>query len=174
MSLISNIEINLSCTGAATFSRAANVAFNSTARLRLLSLRSSLSCSHRTADRPILERYADQMDQTVAMGVAERAAVEREREVQLLRQIDDAILAIDQGTYGVCEDCEEPISEKRLTAVWWAKRCKGCQEKVEEVEEQAKKNGTGLGLGTEHERTWVARPSANRPFVFPARARGNQ
>ena len=45
-----------------------------------------------------------------------------------LRQINDALQRIKDGTYGVCADCEKPISPKRLQAVPWAKYCVQCQE----------------------------------------------
>jgi len=37
---------------------------------------------------------------------------------------------MDQDTYGVCMECEEPISTKRLDAVPWAKYCVTCQELI--------------------------------------------
>ena len=51
-------------------------------------------------------------------------------EVKLLRQVQDALRRIEQGTYGVCPECEEPISVKRLQAVPWAKFCVACQERL--------------------------------------------
>jgi len=51
-------------------------------------------------------------------------------DMKLLREISDALLRIEQGTYGVCLECEEPISVKRLEAVPWARYCVTCQEQV--------------------------------------------
>ena len=45
-----------------------------------------------------------------------------------LIQVDQALRAIDDGTYGTCDECGEPIEEKRLKAVPWATYCLGCQE----------------------------------------------
>ena len=45
-----------------------------------------------------------------------------------LRQIDAALKRIDDGEFGTCLDCEEPISPKRLAAVPWATYCLRCQE----------------------------------------------
>jgi DnaK suppressor protein len=45
-----------------------------------------------------------------------------------LRQIKEALQRIKDGTYGICADCEKPISPKRLQAVPWAKYCVQCQE----------------------------------------------
>ena len=42
---------------------------------------------------------------------------------QTLRQIDDALKRIDEGTYGVCEIDNKPIPEERLRAIPWTTRC---------------------------------------------------
>ena len=51
-------------------------------------------------------------------------------DVKLLREISDALLRFDNDTYGVCMECEEPISPKRLDAVPWARYCVTCQEMI--------------------------------------------
>jgi DnaK suppressor protein len=51
-------------------------------------------------------------------------------EKQLLRELEDALRRMDQGSYGFCAQCEEPISAKRLEAVPWARFCVGCQERL--------------------------------------------
>jgi len=51
-------------------------------------------------------------------------------DMKLLREIADALQRIEQGTYGVCLECEEPISVKRLDAVPWARYCVTCQEEI--------------------------------------------
>ena len=63
-----------------------------------------------------------------------------ELENRWLRQIDAALKRIDDGEFGTCLECEEPISPKRLTAVPWATYCLRCQvlddsrQTTEEVE----------------------------------------
>ena len=51
-------------------------------------------------------------------------------DMKLLREISDALRRIDSGHYGVCLECEEPISGKRLEAVPWARYCVTCQEQI--------------------------------------------
>lgn len=46
----------------------------------------------------------------------------------LLREVEGALRRIDEQTYGVCQECREPISPKRLQALPWAKFCVRCQE----------------------------------------------
>jgi DnaK suppressor protein len=51
-------------------------------------------------------------------------------DMKLLREISDALHRMDQDTYGICLECEEPISGKRLDAVPWARYCVTCQELI--------------------------------------------
>ncbi len=50
------------------------------------------------------------------------------------QQIDEALARLGEGTFGLCADCGVEISEKRLKAVPFARRCVGCQEKEELLE----------------------------------------
>lgn len=52
-------------------------------------------------------------------------------EQQVLNQIDEALRKIDEGTYGICENCSKLISQKRLLAVPYTKLCIKCQEEEE-------------------------------------------
>jgi len=51
-------------------------------------------------------------------------------DMKLLREVSDALHRIDQDTYGICMECDEPISAKRLDAVPWARFCVTCQELI--------------------------------------------
>src|SRR5689334_25120500 len=51
-------------------------------------------------------------------------------DMKLLREIGDALQRMDHGHYGICLECEEPISAKRLDAVPWARYCVTCQEQI--------------------------------------------
>ena len=51
-------------------------------------------------------------------------------DMKLLREISGALHRMDHDHYGVCMECEEPISAKRLDAVPWAKYCVTCQERI--------------------------------------------
>jgi DnaK suppressor protein len=49
-------------------------------------------------------------------------------EKSLLRDVEEALERVEQGVYGVCQECDEAISAKRLQALPWAKFCVRCQE----------------------------------------------
>lgn len=42
---------------------------------------------------------------------------------QTLDEIEAALLRIEEGSYGVCEVCGEPIGAERLSAIPWARFC---------------------------------------------------
>ncbi len=50
----------------------------------------------------------------------------------LLTEVQHAIERIDNGTYGKCVECGQPIPEKRLEALPWAARDVKCEEKLEQ------------------------------------------
>ncbi|WP_164848487.1 TraR/DksA family transcriptional regulator [Halobacteriovorax sp. HLS] len=47
----------------------------------------------------------------------------RNRERAKLRQIEAALERIEDKTYGLCEDCDDPIGQKRLTNQPWTTLC---------------------------------------------------
>jgi DnaK suppressor protein len=53
-------------------------------------------------------------------------------ELMEYKRILRALEKIDEGTYGVCVDCSEPIKEKRLKLYPNAERCLSCQEAFED------------------------------------------
>lgn len=53
-------------------------------------------------------------------------------EQEMLYQIDDALKRIDEGAYGVCQQCGQPIAMSRLKAVPSALLCIGCQRAKEQ------------------------------------------
>ena len=81
-----------------------------------------------------LEAAMDSGDQALIdfereMGISLQEMRNRERQL-----IDDALDSVDEGTYGMCADCGEEISEKRLHALPFARLCVECQSKRELLE----------------------------------------
>lgn len=56
----------------------------------------------------------------------------QDTEVDEHKRIIRALEMIEDGTYGICADCKESISEKRLKLIPNAVRCLVCQEAAEE------------------------------------------
>jgi DnaK suppressor protein len=61
-------------------------------------------------------REGDQADQASAAVDREFGVVNRERSQVQLQQIDRALVRVDNGSYGICEDTGEPIDLRRLEA----------------------------------------------------------
>ena len=58
----------------------------------------------------------------------------RGREKIFLKKIDYALAKIEEGTFGMCESCDEPISIKRLEARPETTLCIRCKEDQERTE----------------------------------------
>jgi DnaK suppressor protein len=78
-----------------------------------------------------------------AMDVGDQSLMDLDRELGISlmemrnkrRQlIDEALGRLEDGTYGLCEECGVEINEKRLAAVPFAKLCVACQSKQELIE----------------------------------------
>ncbi len=60
----------------------------------------------------------------------------RGREAHLIKKINEALVQIDNGTYGVCADCGEDINIERLKARPVAPLCIACKEEQEKMEKR--------------------------------------
>lgn len=95
------------------------------------------------------------------------ASEERDRELDLLlgdrergklHQIDEAFTRLEEGTYGQCEECGEPINPKRLRVVPFARTCVDCQTD-KETEERMQRDRE-----LETEKVYVATPGVETPL----------
>jgi DnaK suppressor protein len=68
------------------------------------------------------------------------ASEERDREINFIlsdrerskvKNIDDALERMEEGTYGVCDSCGLEIAEERLTAMPFTRLCRDCQQDQE-------------------------------------------
>ena len=82
----------------------------------------------------IVESEHDPIDQMQSMSMREASAGRLAHMCRVLSQVDRSLEAISNGWYGLCADCEEPISLKRLQVIPWASHCVGCQERLERLE----------------------------------------
>ena len=73
--------------------------------------------------------------------MADMAADTYERELSMnivsseqatLYEIDDALKRLDDGSYGICQQCNKPITMSRLKAVPYASLCIACQRVKEQ------------------------------------------
>lgn len=60
----------------------------------------------------------------------------RDRERKLINKIRLALRKIDEGTFGICEECGEEISEERLKVRPFTTQCIRCKKELEEKEKR--------------------------------------
>ena len=73
---------------------------------------------------------SDTYERELAMNIASS-------EQEVLYQIDEALKRIDEGTYGQCQQCSQPISMSRLKAVPYTSMCIECQRSQEQKNKRA-------------------------------------
>jgi len=82
----------------------------------------------RNRDGITIERSSDQLDEIQAASQCALAVCSLDREFNQLRDARAALRRIQEGNFGICQECEEEIHPKRLAAVPWATFCLRCQE----------------------------------------------
>lgn len=98
---------------------------------KLLELREELEKVAVTSDESAAIVELDQsrvgrlsrMDAMQAQAMAQASGQRREK---MLRDISAALKRIDEGDYGICENCDEPINPKRLEVDPTARLCIDC------------------------------------------------
>lgn len=89
----------------------------------------------RTDQAAALELYDDGVKDSVDLSVSdlnkEIALRLGERSSQLVADIDQALLRMKEGSYGICTRCGQPINERRLEAIPTARYDAQCQAIIE-------------------------------------------
>src|ERR1700676_5740462 len=80
----------------------------------------------RHRDAITIERSADQLDEIQAASQRALAVCNLDREFNQLRDAHAALRRIQEGSFGICQECDKDIHPKRLAAVPWAKFCIRC------------------------------------------------
>lgn len=142
-------KVNAKATASAPKAKAAPVVKSAASSLRKDTLRKILTARRQEVMKEIDEllgnRMSDEYQRRVdsAPDVGDQALLdtERVRDISILEmrnrmreQIDEALVKLEEGTYGRCADCKVEISEKRLRTVPFARRCVACQSKQELLE----------------------------------------
>ena len=91
------------------------------------------------SDIPTNEPSGDIYDQASSERDRELALLLDDREREKLRNIDEALLKIEEGEYGICEECEEEIPLGRLKIVPFARYCVKCKADIEKLQAQTKR-----------------------------------
>ncbi len=88
-----------------------------------------------------IEQEGRSADEDTTVDLADKAANsytkeflfgQTDHERNVLQLVEEALRRVRNGSYGLCQNCEEEIQQKRLEAVPWARHCISCQEKQEQ------------------------------------------
>lgn len=90
---------------------------------------------HLSSEKMSDTQSQDDGDQVVSVTMESLRNSLQDAEYGEYTMIVAALEAIDAGTYGICQECGEDISTKRLKHYPNARRCVPCQEKAEEQED---------------------------------------
>ena len=88
-----------------------------------------------TGTRPLPEsmdvnsRQGDLADQASGNNEVHIQLKLKQTDAKILQAIEEALVRMDKGTYGVCRDCGDPIAAARLQAIPWTRVCITCKEK---------------------------------------------
>ena len=87
----------------------------------LNSLQSSMEHNH--------GRQGDMADQATGNNEVHIQLRLKQTDAKILQAIDEALVRLDKGAFGLCRDCGEPIAAARLNAIPWTRVCISCKEK---------------------------------------------
>jgi DnaK suppressor protein len=85
-----------------------------------------------------IHQVADPVDMTQEAAERDVAVQLLDRDSALVRHLRSAIARMEDGSYGLCLQCEEEIAPTRLKAIPWAEMCIRCQEQAEILASQRK------------------------------------
>lgn len=68
---------------------------------------------------------SDSFEEDVTLGLIENAD-------STIEEINVALARMDQGSYGMCEECGKPIGRERLEALPWTRYCIRCAQRIQQ------------------------------------------
>jgi DnaK suppressor protein len=96
-----------------------------TCRAKLLTAKADLLNRFQTHMLDFREREAggggDEADQTMSILAENQMFAAQKRLRTQLLEIETALMRIERGTFGICEETEEPIERERLLAIPWTR-----------------------------------------------------
>ena len=83
---------------------------------------------------PISSQVKDIGDEALSASMGKLQSSLEQTEIEEINSIDAALARLGRGEYGICVDCGDPISDRRLEHSAYAARCIVCQEELEHQE----------------------------------------
>jgi DnaK suppressor protein len=89
------------------------------------------SIRSRSSQLTVCEGEHELVDRMQSMSSRDEAVTFLDTLTRTLGEVDAALVALKEGWYGICVECDEPIAPKRLQTIPWASHCIRCQEALE-------------------------------------------
>lgn len=93
--------------------------------------------------------FADEMDEIQASESREIGFATRGLLVERVNRLSAALDRLNDGVYGICVECEEPISPARLRAMPEVLTCVRCQDQIERFGRQLEHAGIVEEVGAD-------------------------
>lgn len=80
-------------------------------------------------DEPQLLEHSDEAELIAAASQADRAnkmLVEKQSLVEMLGKVNESLVKVENGSYGICEDCSVEIGKERMEAIPTTTHCIRC------------------------------------------------
>ena len=74
-------------------------------------------------------RQGDMADQASGNNEVHIQLKLKQTDAKILQAIEEALVRMEKGSYGICRDCGEPIAKARLEAIPWTRVCISCKQK---------------------------------------------
>ena len=87
-----------------------------------------LAKNREVSEETVDESAQDMADRATSAYTKEFAYSLSESDRKILILIEEALERLNAGIYGTCINCSQPVQEKRIEAVPWARHCLDCQE----------------------------------------------
>jgi DnaK suppressor protein len=94
-----------------------------------------VSARSRRLDSIAIERSADMLEEVQYKAERDLAISSLNRNTVIRRNVEMALIRINDGSFGTCVHCDEDIGKRRLEAVPWTSFCIACQEAADRGDE---------------------------------------
>ena len=104
---------------------------------RLQELRAEVHAAELARREPLAaggREVTDRKDEAALQQLSDLGGAQAQRDLDEMAQVEAALHRFDNGTYGDCADCGEPIPLQRLLVQPAAQRCAACQAAFESAD----------------------------------------
>jgi DnaK suppressor protein len=101
-------------------------------RKALENRQSELESGSRDREALAVQTLPDELDRIQHATERDMAIGNLDRDSICLLEVRAALRRMDEGTFGICAECEAGINPKRLAAIPWASYCIVCQEAADQ------------------------------------------